>query len=159
MAERNAHPSLFIPHVFPNISESRIYRIIDELALGSISKIDMVEKENEKGPYNRVYIHFKHWYSNRDAETARNRLLDGKEFKIVYDEPWFWKVSAYKPKPRITERSPSQKSRPRLILEEEEETKQEEPLHPNVTVRRKQKYLKKVPLIRQTNDDNEDNKY
>ena len=26
---------------------------------------------------------------------ARDRLLEGKEIKIVYDDPWFWKVSAY----------------------------------------------------------------
>jgi hypothetical protein len=25
---------------------------------------------------------------------ARERILSGKELKIVYDEPWFWKVSA-----------------------------------------------------------------
>jgi hypothetical protein len=27
---------------------------------------------------------------------ARERLLNGKEIKIVYDDPWFWKVSAYR---------------------------------------------------------------
>jgi hypothetical protein len=36
---------------------------------------------------------------------ARERLLEGKDIKIVYDDPWFWKVSAYResiarPRPR-----------------------------------------------------------
>jgi hypothetical protein len=141
-------PSLFIPHVFPNISEGRIRRIFDELALGEIAKIDMVERTNERGPYKRVYIHFHKWYKNEEAENARRRLLGGKEIKIVYDEPWFWKVSANRTRERNedTRRQRRPPSRPRLEMsDDEDERKQtEEPLHRNVTVR-------KPKLKRQTN--------
>lgn len=141
-------PSLFIPHVFPNISEGRIRRIFDELALGEIAKIDMVERTNERGPYKRVYIHFVRWYRNEDAENARRKLIGGKEIKIVYDEPWFWKVSANRTREgsegKRRERRPQTK--PRLEMSDDEgETKQvETPLHPNITVR-------KPKLQRQTN--------
>jgi hypothetical protein len=137
-------PSLFIPHVFPNISEARIHRIFDELALGDIARIDMVERTNERGPYKRVYIHFNRWYKNEDAETARRRLLGGKEIKIVYDEPWFWKVSANRTRERGEEkRQRKQHSKPRLEMsdneEEEEERKQVEEV------------IRKPRLKRQTN--------
>jgi hypothetical protein len=90
-------PSLCIPRVFVNIDEKRIRRIFDELNMGEIQRIDVVSKTTEKGEkFNRVFIHFKQWFSNENSDTARERLLNGKEIKIIYDDPWFWKVSAYR---------------------------------------------------------------
>jgi len=95
------HPSIFIPHVFTNISEVKIRQVMDEVSLGKVSRIDIVkERKNEKGAsFNRVYIHFEKWYLNEDAQTTRIKLLSGKEIKIIYDNPWFWKVSANKWEP------------------------------------------------------------
>lgn len=93
----NNVPSLCIPRVFSNWTESRIRRIFDDLGMGEILRIDVVSKTTEKGEkFNRVFVHFKRWFSNQNADMARERLLNGKEIKIVYDDPWFWKVSAYR---------------------------------------------------------------
>jgi hypothetical protein len=93
----NNVPSLCIPRVFNNIDEKRIRRIFVELNLGEIQRIDLVSKTTEKGErFNRVFIHFKHWFSNENADISRDRLLNGKEIKIIYDDPWFWKISAYR---------------------------------------------------------------
>jgi hypothetical protein len=93
----NNVPSLCIPRVFSNWTESRIRGILDQLNMGDIQRIDVISKTTEKGEkYNRVFIHFKHWFSNQNADMARERLLNGKEIKIMYDDPWFWKVSAYR---------------------------------------------------------------
>jgi hypothetical protein len=83
--------------VFSNWTESRIRRIFDDLGMGEIQRIDVVSKTTEKGEkFNRVFVHFKRWFANQNADMARERLLNGKEIKIVYDDPWFWKVSAYR---------------------------------------------------------------
>ena len=93
-------PSICIPRVFNNISERKIRQVFDELSLGKISRIDIKERTNEKGEvFNRVYIHFEKWFWNEDAQTARKKLILGKEIKIIYDKPWFWKVSASKWEP------------------------------------------------------------
>jgi hypothetical protein len=91
-------PSICIPRVFNNITDKKIRQVFDELSLGKISRIDIVkERKNEKGEvFNRVYIHFEKWFWNEDAQTARRKLILGKEIKIIYDNPWFWKVSASK---------------------------------------------------------------
>jgi hypothetical protein len=90
-------PVLCIPRVYLKIEESRIRRIFEELNLGLIDHIDVVSKSTEKGEkFNRVFIHFKQWNTTENACVARERLLTGKEIKIVYDDPWFWKISAYK---------------------------------------------------------------
>jgi len=88
-------PSLCIPRVFKNIDEDRIRGVFDALALGTIERIDIIVRKNEKGDdYKRVFVHFYKWFWNENAQTARRKLISGKEIKIVYDGPWFWKVSA-----------------------------------------------------------------
>ena len=91
-------PSMCIPRVYPNITEGRIRKIFDELNIGVIERVDIVSKTTEKGErFNRVFIHMDRWFHNSNASVARERLLGGKDIKIIYDDPWFWKVSAYKP--------------------------------------------------------------
>jgi hypothetical protein len=89
-----SNPSLCIPRAFVNTDEKLVLSVFNQLNLGEISHIDIVQRKNERGePYKRVFIHFAHWFNNRDAITARSKILEGKELKIVYDGPWFWKVS------------------------------------------------------------------
>ena len=98
-------PVICIPRVYPNINEGRIRRIFDELNMGELERIDIVPKTSvkpganpsEKGEkFNRVFVHFKRWFDNDNANQARDRLLNGKEIKIIYGGPWFWKVSAFR---------------------------------------------------------------
>ena len=90
--------SLCIPRVYPNISEGRIRKIFNDLGLGVIERIDIVSKTSEKGErFNRVFIHMGQWFKNSNAVFARERILGGKDIKIIYDDPWFWKVSVYRP--------------------------------------------------------------
>ena len=90
-------PSLCIPRVYPNISEGRIRKIFIDLNLGVIERIDIISKTTEKGEgFNRVFIHMERWFQNDNASVARERLLGGKDIKVIYDDPWFWKVSAYR---------------------------------------------------------------
>lgn len=97
-------PVLCIPRVYPNISEGRIRKIFDDLDMGALDRIDIVSKTSEKGEkFNRVFVHFRRWNNSDNANTARERLLNGKEIKIIYDDPWFWKISAY----REAERKPA----------------------------------------------------
>lgn len=97
-------PVLCIPRVYPNISEDRIRKIFDVLNMGTLERIDIVPKTSEKGErFNRVFVHFKIWNNSDFSNIARERLLNGKDIKIIYDEPWFWKISAY----REPERKPT----------------------------------------------------
>lgn len=65
--------------------------------MGDIQRVDVIGKTNEKGDkFNRVFVHFKQWNASENANIARERLINGKEIKILYDDPWFWKVSAYR---------------------------------------------------------------
>jgi len=118
-------PIICIPRVFPNINEQRIRRVFDELNLGAIERIDIVSKSTEKGEkFNRVFVHFKKWNSGGNAEIARERLLNGKDIKIVYDDPWFWKVSAYRQPAKETRQKVHQTQKPQkkatIVFESDE---------------------------------------
>jgi len=114
-------PSLCIPRVFPNISEQRIKQIFMNLDIGEIERIDFVSKKTDDGKkFNRLFIHFKSWKTNGDAVVARERLLNGQDIKIVYDDPWFWKVSAYRSNNQVNKKTYHQKSPPHLEFEKQE---------------------------------------
>ena len=111
--------TLCIPRVFPNIRENRIRGVINALQMCDIEKIDMVSRVGEKGEkYNRVFIHIKKWYDTANALSAQERLVAGKDIKIVYDDPWFWKVSAYRKTLPIRHAKPP-KQAPHIIFDDE----------------------------------------
>ena len=88
-----ANISLYIPHVFANITKNKIVETFEKLRIGSINRIDFLNKKSKKSNYNAVYIHFSEWYDNSAARNFQERVLDpNMEARIVYDEPWFWIV-------------------------------------------------------------------
>ena len=114
-----SQPSLCIPRVFNNIDETRLRRVFDELELGKIHHIDIIVRKNDKGEaFKRVYIHFEKWSWNENAQAARRKLIAGKEIKIVYDNPWFWKVSANKWTPPNDRRVEGPRSRPHIEFDD-----------------------------------------
>ena len=117
-------PSLCIPRVFPNITRERVFQCFKDLDIGFIERIDMIPRTAENGEkYLRVFVHMR-WSRSEQANKARSRVLGGHEIKIIYDEPWFWKVSANR---SVSREEPARDSRdshrPRatLALEDEED--------------------------------------
>jgi hypothetical protein len=101
----NNVPSMCIPRTFVNITRSHVYKTINDLNLGVIDHIDMVRRKNEKGEeFQRVFIHFSKWHSNSVADRARTLLLSGKEIKVIYEDPWFWKISANRSPERASQK-------------------------------------------------------
>lgn len=125
-------PVLCIPRVYPNISESRIRRIFDDLNLGALERIDIVNKNSDKGEmFNRVFVHFRRWNDTENANIARERLLNGKEIKIIYDDPWFWKISAYREsvrKPSAPQNAGQRKPTLQFDSDDEERTSNSKPV-------------------------------
>jgi hypothetical protein len=91
-----ACPSLCIPRVVAGVGKEQVLKIIQNLHLGTIQRIDMIQKKTEKGEmFSRVFIHFSKWNDDsEEALQAKERILSGKDIKVIYDEPWFWKISA-----------------------------------------------------------------
>jgi hypothetical protein len=90
-------PTLCIPRLFNNVTEEIIRITMNNLRLGVIHKIMIINKKNKYGDNFKIaFIHFKKWNTDERTNNIRENLIKGKEVKIIYDDPWFWKVSAYK---------------------------------------------------------------
>ena len=85
--------SLCIPRVLHTVTENQIRSIFDELRLGVIHKVDIRRSDSQ---FNRVFIHFREWSSSENAIIAKERFRDGKDIKVIYESPWFWKVSPFR---------------------------------------------------------------
>ena len=98
-------PTLCISRTHKNMREARIFAVFRQMNLGWVGKIDMVPKKIvEKNPdgtentkeFVRVFIHFTKWFTNNRQTQQFLERLDSEGFvHIVYDEPWFWKVTKY----------------------------------------------------------------
>jgi len=86
--------SLYIGHVFPNISGNRISNVFKKLRIGQVNRVDFVKRFDKNGDrYNAVYVHFDFWYHNEATINLQRRIMNPhEEAKIVYDDPWFWIV-------------------------------------------------------------------
>jgi hypothetical protein len=94
----DSYPSLCIPRVFRQVTEEKVKSVIDELNFGLIHKVEIIDKQNMKEEkYKCVFIHFKKWNVNETINNIREKILLGKEIKVMYDEPWFWKIYMYRP--------------------------------------------------------------
>ncbi len=101
-------PTLCISRTHKNIRQERVFAVLRQLNLGWVGKIDIVPKKVvEKKPdgtestkeFVRVFIHFTKWFTNNHQTQQFLERLDSEGFvHIIYDEPWFWKVTKYVPK-------------------------------------------------------------
>jgi hypothetical protein len=115
-------PSLCIPRTHANIRKERIFAVFRSLGLGFIGRIDIVEKVDEKtnATFIRVFIHFTKWFQNAQTRQFLEHLETQKSANIVYDEPWFWKVTKSfvpappMPVPQQQQQQPSRFPRPRI---------------------------------------------
>ena len=88
-------PSLCIPRTHANIRKERLFAVFRSLGLGWVGRIDVVEKIDEQtgAPFIRVFVHFTKWFRNPQTRRFLDHLETQKSANIVYDEPWYWKVT------------------------------------------------------------------
>ena len=87
----NQKLSLFIPHVFANLSKDFVMEVLEEgYNLGKISHIDFVEKTGADGKlFHAVYVHFDFWNEDKITMQFQQDILNSeKGFRLVYDSPW-----------------------------------------------------------------------
>lgn len=93
-------PSIFIPHVFSNTSDSVESVFVELFGRSSIDRVDIVRHSED---VSRAYVHFTSWPNTPQGRKLREKLLSGETVKVVYSEPRFWKCVASKiskPQPR-----------------------------------------------------------
>jgi len=98
MRPKNSNLSLCISRVMNHISKDVIKDVLNDIGLGEISHIDIIHKNNNGDVYKVAFIHFNQWFDNENSSKAIERLSSGKDIKVIYDFPWFWKLTPNKSK-------------------------------------------------------------
>lgn len=112
--------SLYIPHVFMNISDERIKNIFLDQELGVVNQLDKVSKSDKDGKkYNSIYIHFESWFTTTTVARFQEKVLN-QTAKLVYDDPWFWSVLENKGKKHSATR------RIQIDLQEDQQQEQQQ---------------------------------
>jgi len=85
-----------IPKYLPSLCLTRVNEkiTVEQLKL-CFSHFGKVKSVTKKDTF--VYIQFKEW----SHQEARERLLQGKQVNLVYEEPWFFKVNINKRDPEM----------------------------------------------------------
>jgi len=109
-------PSLCIPRTHANIRRERVFAVFRTLNLGWIGRIDVIPKKDANGnDFVRVFIHFTKWFNNSQTREFLAQLDDSTSpVHVVYDEPWYWKVTksfVSAPAERQERQQPQQHSR------------------------------------------------
>ena len=143
-----AEPSIYINYVYENITRERIIETFTEVFAGEyIERVDMVRKTNTETEeeYFSVFIHLTSWPTGQAFQNIRQKLIDGKDFKLVYDSPWFWKCCASKmPKPS---NKPKVRISPFFISCDEDEDKPAARSSADAKPARKSSVLSQVPRV------------
>jgi len=114
-----------------NIQKERVYDVFADLfGRNAIERVDMIERKNKDGEeYKRAFVHFKFWPRTEQATEVRLKLLNGDEVKVMYEQPWFWRISASRV-PRPEEQQPRRNetvpSRPFILIDDEEQSRREQ---------------------------------
>ena len=105
--------SICIPRVFNNINWKRVKELFISLNWGFVERVDLIPC----GSHKRAYVHYAagRWnMRDRQARNALTALQNGEEVKVVYDEPWFWKLSISSSKK--PDEAPKPKARPTVTF-------------------------------------------
>ena len=91
--------SICIPRVFKNIPHWRIKKHFIDANLGFVERVDVIHVNpiNKEGRgYKRAFVHFAAGKWNMRDQFARNvlkMLQEKKEVTLLYEDPWFWKLT------------------------------------------------------------------
>ncbi len=89
----NSNLSIFIPRVFNNISQERIKECFEQLNIGEVERVDLVDRETDESSKGTrmAFIHFNKWYDTASSINLRTKIENPDETaKVVYDDPYYW---------------------------------------------------------------------
>lgn len=85
--------TLCIPRVSKDTSIREISKKLFDLEIGKIHKILELPIRNEE-EYKRILIVIE--FKGERGKELKELIQKGKSIKVIYKEPWYWKIVEYK---------------------------------------------------------------
>lgn len=115
MASQNT--SIYIPFVYPKVSERFMFAIFAGLKIGHIESVTFTDvKKNKRGEEHKsAFIHVT-WADNEKAGRLVSELEQGLKVMIYYSQDWYW--TAYKNTSRSA--NPTRPYKPRIVYTQQQ---------------------------------------
>lgn len=81
---------LCIPRIENTIQREFIFKKLCLLNIGYIQKLTEIPLKSNPD-YKRILIKIK-WNTSQKTLDFKNKLMSGQTIKLVYENPWFWKI-------------------------------------------------------------------
>ena len=78
-----------IPKVEQHVNKGLIQKTFSQHNIGHIKKIHLIQSKDKTNKL--AFIYFKELYNNKNGELVKDCVENEKDFKIIYNFPWFWK--------------------------------------------------------------------
>jgi hypothetical protein len=93
--DNNNYTTLCIPRISSSTPKDIIYKAFCSLKVGYILRLTEAPIKKDNG-YKRIIITLRWNKDTYNTQRMRNIIDQGKSVKIVYDDPWYWKVLPFK---------------------------------------------------------------
>lgn len=115
-------PSVCIPRVHYKMNDEDVARVFNEVfGQVCVDHVDMVERQDRRTgyPFYIAYVHFSSIQDTKAFEesggvTFLNKINADQEVRLVYRDPWFWKV-------RKNTKTKHNRKGPRILTDEDTE--------------------------------------
>lgn len=87
---------LCIPRVPASVTHEHIQQVFSKLNAGTLTKITDIQLRNET-EHKRIILRIV-WNQTPMAQYIKNRLFAGNNVKLVYSDPWYWKLVLGRPR-------------------------------------------------------------
>jgi hypothetical protein len=78
-----------IPRVFSNISALEIGHFFEYYDFGKVMGVDLFPRNHR---FNKAVLYFEYWNQNEMVETLHEKIMAGRETRVMYDEPNYWNL-------------------------------------------------------------------
>ncbi len=126
-----SQPSIIVPVARKGVTQEQARAVFAELFGDKhIRNVVVDERRSTKTQayYSRIFVHFTVWPKDKTAQKFRNDLINGETIEVIYDDPWFWKCQAMRPREKNSEEQTERRlelPKPKPITPHTEKAKEE----------------------------------
>ena len=86
LADLHISPSVCVPRVPNNVTKKCVADIFDELDLGEIESIELVQCEVNGKQFKKIYVRFNCWFENAETQYFLETIQNGDGVDICHDD-------------------------------------------------------------------------
>lgn len=89
MSSVHQNLSVVIPRVLSTINALEIGHFFEYYDFGKVMRVDLFPRNHR---FNKAVLYFEYWNQNEMVKTFHEKIMAGRETRVMYDEPNYWNL-------------------------------------------------------------------